>query len=229
MFAAGLAHDLKEYCSRIFGHASFLRNSLDPKSVNYRRVADLAETAQEASELVDRLRTFSGKSTFHPTTMSVDAPINETLRVLRRYMRPNIRTDISLDARPGMVKADYLQLQKAVLDILTNACDAMPSGGTLEVGTKQAEVEPKMVRAHPWMKAGLHVVISISDSGMGMSREVLDKIFDPFFTTKGRGKGAGLGLSVAYGIVKDHKGIILARSKVAKGSTFEIYLPAAKT
>jgi PAS domain S-box-containing protein len=229
MFAAGLAHDFKEYISRIFGHASFLRNSTDQKSPNYRRISDLLEAAQEASELVDRLKAFSGKSTFHPTVMSVDAPINETIRILRRHIRPNITIDAKLEARPGIVNADYWQLQKAILNILTNACDAMPTGGTLKVQTLYDKVDSKLVRAYPWITPGRHVVISIKDTGLGVDRKTLDKLFDPFFTTKGKGKGAGLGLSIAYGIVKDHKGTIQVRSKTGKGSTFDIYLPAVKS
>ena len=83
------------------------------------------------------------------------------------------------------------------------------------------------MKMHPWMKPGQYVVISVSDTGMGMSREVLGRIFDPFFTTKGPGKGAGLGLSVAYGLIKDHEGTIEVRSRAGKGTTFDIYLPAA--
>lgn len=228
MFAAGLAQDLKEYISKIFGHASFLKNSVDSKSANYGRISELVKAAQEVTDLADRLITFSGRAAMSPTIMSVDAPINETMRVLRRYVRPNVNSDVKLDARPGMVKADYWQMQKAILSILTNACDVMPAGGTLKVRTRMKDVDERMAKAHPRMKPGPHVVISISDTGTGMSREVLERIFDPFFTTKGSGKGAGLGLSVAYGIVKDHKGTILVRSRTGKGSTFDIYLPAAK-
>ncbi len=229
MFAAGLVHDFKEYLSKVFGLASYLRNSLDAKSSNYRRITELAGAAQGVSELVDRLNMFAGQTIINPTLMSIDAPVNETLRVLRRYIRPNVTIDVSLDARPGTIKADYWQIEKAILNVLTNACDAMPSGGTLKVGTKEKDIGDKMLRANPWMKPGRHVIISISDTGTGISRKILDRIFDPFFTTKGPGKGAGLGLSIAYGIVKDHKGTIDVRSTVGKGSRFDIYLPAAKS
>ena len=228
MFAAGLVHDFKEYLSKVFGLASYLRNSIDSKSSNYRRVVELAGAAQGVSELVDRLNMFSGQTVANLTLMSIDAPINETIRVLRRYVRPNVKIDASLDARPGTLKADYWQIEKAILNVLTNACDAMPSGGTVQVRTSEKDVSDKMLKANTWMKPGRHVVISITDNGTGISREILDRIFDPFFTTKGPGKGAGLGLSIAYGIVKDHKGTIEVRSTVGKGSRFDIYLPASK-
>jgi PAS domain S-box-containing protein len=229
MFAAGLVHDFKEYLSKVFGLASYLRNSLDSKSANYSRVVELAGAAQGVSELVDRLNMFSGQTVVNPALMSIDAPINETIRVLRRYVRPNVKIDLRLDARPGTLKADYWQIEKVILNVLTNACDAMPSGGTVKVATSEKEVSDKLLKANAWMKPGRHVVISISDTGTGISRDVLDRIFDPFFTTKGPGKGAGLGLSIAYGIVKDHKGTIEVRSTVGKGSRFDIYLPAAKS
>jgi len=229
MFAAGLAHDFKDYCSKIFGHASFMKNSLDMKSTLYSRASDLLDTAQDVSGLVDQLKAFSGKSTFHPTVMSVEAPVNETLRLLRRQMRPNIKIEARFKAIPGLIKADYWHIQKAILNILINASEAMPTGGILSVTTSNRNIDKQFAKAYPWVKPGRYVVIEIKDTGMGMTKKILDAIFDPFFTTKGKGKGAGLGLSIAYGTVKDHGGTIQVSSKVGEGTTTEIYLPAEKS
>ncbi len=125
--------------------------------------------------------------------------------------------------------ADAAQIEQVLMNLATNARDAMPHGGRLTFGTACAEMDESFIRDHGYGRLGMFALISVSDTGIGMSKETAAKIFEPFFTTKETGKGTGLGLAMAYGIIKQHDGYIDVHSELGKGTTFNIYLPAAKS
>ncbi|MGH7347656.1 MAG: ATP-binding protein, partial [Candidatus Rokuibacteriota bacterium] len=131
-------------------------------------------------------------------------------------------------ARRDRVKADPTQLEQVLMNLAINARDAMPQGGRLTIETADVDLDESVAREHPGAGAGPHVRLSVSDDGVGMSAEIQGRIFEPFFTTKDKGRGTGLGLSMVYGIVKQHGGYIGVRSEEGRGTTFEIYLPCAK-
>jgi two-component system, cell cycle sensor histidine kinase and response regulator CckA len=141
-----------------------------------------------------------------------------------------IGEDIELDIEPGpglwTVQADEGQIELVLMNLCFNARDAMPQGGTLTIRTANMSLDHAYCLEHAWAREGRFVLLSVRDTGCGMSREVLQQAFDPFFTTKGVGKGTGLGLSMVYGIVRQHNGIIRADSTVGEGSTFRVFLPA---
>jgi CheY-like chemotaxis protein len=127
-----------------------------------------------------------------------------------------------------LVEGDASQVEQVFMNLFINARDAMPEGGQLTIETEQVLVNGRYAETHPWAKPGRYVLVTVTDTGTGMTREVLDRIFEPFFTTKGPRAGTGLGLAVSYGIVRQHRGMLHAYSEVGVGTSFKVYLPAAE-
>ena len=192
----------------------------------YQDLQQVLKATDRAATLTRQLLGFSRRQTFHPK--SVDP--NQVVADMVKMLRPIIGEQISLQVLPGKdlgtVSGDSGELQQVLLNLCLNARDAMPAGGTLLLKTDSA-----MLREPYWdprfeITPGRHVVFSVADTGQGMPTEVRERIFEPFFTTKEVGKGTGLGLAMAYGIVQDHKGAIHVYSEPGKGTTFKVYLPA---
>jgi two-component system, cell cycle sensor histidine kinase and response regulator CckA len=148
------------------------------------------------------------------------------VQLARRILPENIRLDLIEAARLPLVEGDASQLDQVFMNLFINARDAMPDGGRLTVETEQVLVNGAYTESHPWAKAGRYVLVTVTDTGVGMSREVLERVFEPFFTTKAARSGTGLGLAVAYGIVRQHRGMLHCYSELGVGTTFKIYLPA---
>jgi CheY-like chemotaxis protein len=160
-----------------------------------------------------------------PRIVDVDRLVADSHAMLRRMIGEDIELRIASGQNLWAVKADPNQLQQVIMNLVVNARDAMPQGGTLWIETANAEVDAAMVLAHPWMTPGSYVQLSVRDSGTGMDENVRAHLFEPFFTTKPVGKGTGLGLATVYGIVKQSGGHVLVDSAPGAGSTFRIYLP----
>src|SRR5439155_10911984 len=146
-------------------------------------------------------------------------------KMLPRLLGEDINVSLSLNPELGNVKADQSQIEQVIMNLAVNARDAMPSGGNLHIQTTNMEIDHAFTRDHPGSKAGSYVMLSIADSGTGMSPETIAHIFEPFFTTKKVGEGTGLGLATVYGVVKQSNGYIWVESAPSKGSNFQIYLP----
>jgi CheY-like chemotaxis protein len=158
--------------------------------------------------------------------MDINEQIRQLLRMARRILPETIEIDFIEGNGLPLVEADGAQMDQVFLNLLINARDAMPNGGHLTLETQQVLVNGRYAATHPWAKPGRYVLAAVTDTGIGMSREVQDRVFEPFFTTKGPRVGTGLGLAVVYGIVRQHRGMVHCYSEVSVGTTFKIYLPA---
>jgi two-component system, cell cycle sensor histidine kinase and response regulator CckA len=172
-----------------------------------------------------QLLAFSRKEMLQPQIINLNDLVSGLVEMLSRLVDENIEIATSLDRDLGPVRADPGHVEQVVMNLALNALDAMPQGGKLTVATTNVQVSPGDARRHPELNPGPYVMLSVQDTGIGMSQEVLARIFEPFFTTKDRDKGTGLGLSMAYGIIKQSGGYILVESTPGQGSSFRIYLP----
>src|SRR2546426_5255537 len=215
--AGGVAHDFNNLLTIIHGRCEILLKRLEPGTKPLQDLELIQRTALRAAALTKQLLAFSRQQVLQPQILSVNAAVSDSVSMLRRL----IGEDISLVTLPGAprdsVKADRTQLEQVLMNLAINARDAMPRGGRLVIETAEAELDEVFVREHPDASIGPHVRLSVADDGVGMSPEVVARIFEPFFTTKDKGRGTGLGLSMVYGIVKQHNGCIGVRSAQGKG------------
>ena len=153
--------------------------------------------------------------------------MGESLNLLEEMLGSDIQIHSLLPPDLHLTRADPTQIDQVLMNLFVNARDAMPNGGRLTVETRNLEFDEEICRQHPAASPGHYVMLSVSDTGIGMDAATLDRIFEPFFTTKGAGRGTGLGLATVYGIVKQHAGFVRVESKLAQGTTFRIYFPAS--
>ncbi len=222
--AGGIAHDFNNLLASILGYASLAKTDLHPDNPVYQHV-DIIETASlRASELTQQLLAFAKGGKYDAKPTDVNAIVREVVALLSRIIEKNITIVLAADSSLRYAVCDAGQIQQAIMNICLNGRDAMSRGGTLTVRTKNIHLEIKDVQFLLDVPPGEYVRISVSDTGMGMDRETQERLFEPFFTTKE--KGTGLGLALAYGIIKKHGGFIQVFSEPGKGSTFEVNLPA---
>jgi CheY-like chemotaxis protein/two-component sensor histidine kinase len=183
------------------------------------------KAGQRAAALTRQLTVFSRQQILQVSTVNLNTVITNLLQMLQRLIGEHIDVQTALAADLRSVKADPSQLEQVIMNLAVNARDAMPEGGKIMVETSNVVLDEAFVESHVGARAGPHVLLVFSDSGIGMDAETQARIFDPFFTTKEAGRGTGLGLAVVYGMVKQSKGYISVYSEVGHGSTFRIYLP----
>jgi signal transduction histidine kinase len=223
--AGGIAHDFNNLLTVIQGQADLILQDLHHDDPLRESVDDIQAAASRAADLTRQLLAFSRRQLLHPRVLDLNALLAESTRLLGRLLGEDIELATVYGDNLGLVRADPGQLDQVVVNLSVNARDAMPHGGTLTIETRNVTVDPAAAERHAAFRAGSYVLLTISDTGSGMSAEVLDRIFEPFFTTKDVGKGTGLGLAMVYGIVKQSGGWIWVSSEVGRGTTFEIYLP----
>jgi signal transduction histidine kinase/ActR/RegA family two-component response regulator len=223
--AGGVAHDFNNLLTVIKGHSDLLLerlSSLDSLSGSSRQIA---KAADRAASLTRQLLAFSRMQVLQPKVLELNSLVADMGKMLTRL----IREDISFSFVPapdlGRIKADAGQVEQVILNLVVNACDAMPNGGKLTVETRNVLVSEEMARVRPPMTSGGYVLLSVTDSGQGMDAATRAQIFEPFFTTKELGKGTGLGLATVYGVVKQSGGFIWVESEPRCGARFEIYFP----
>ena len=230
--AGGVAHDFNNLLTAILGNADLALMSLEGDGGNTGAIAcsRALEHIKSASErgaiLTRQLLTFSRKQVPKPEELDVNEIVTGMDSIMRRLLGEQIEIKIVLAPDPLRILADASHIEQVILNLALNARDAMPKGGTLTIELAAVDLDKEHVRKHIDAKTGPHAMISVTDTGEGMSREVLSHLFEPFFTTKPVGKGAGLGLATAYGIMKQTGGHITVDSAPGKGSTFRLYLPA---
>ncbi len=223
--AGGVAHDFNNLLTVIAGYSGLLEEKLssDDPRLDYAR--QITRASGQAASLTKQLLTFSRKQIIKPKPLDLNALVAGMKQMLQRLVGEDVEVITSLAPSLGMVRADADQMSQILINLAANARDAMPGGGKLTVRTANVEAgkNPPGGDVVPW--AGRSVLLSVSDTGVGMSYATRQNIFEPFFTTKERGRGTGLGLSMVYGIVKQNDGYIDVQSEPGKGATFTIYLP----
>ncbi len=227
--AGGIAHDFNNILTSLIGYASLIRAKMDTANPLRSYVDQVLSASTKGAELTRSLLTFSRQQPVTLLPVDVNDAIRATQPLLKRLLTEDIYLSTSLTGEDTVVMADKTQMDQILFNLVTNARDAMPEGGTLTVETDIANVDSWFIEAHGFGEPGRYVLITVCDTGEGMDEATREKIFDPFFTTKDTGKGTGLGLATVYGIVKQHNGYITVYSEPGKGTAFHIYIPAAMT
>jgi nitrogen-specific signal transduction histidine kinase/ActR/RegA family two-component response regulator len=225
--AGGVAHDFNNLLTVILGYSDLLISNLAPGEPQREGLEEIRRAAERAAELTRQLLAFSRQQVLELRIVDVNRVVAGLERVLLRLIGEHIELRTHLDPYAGSVRADVSQLEVVILNLAINARDAMPQGGRLIIETSDVELDQGYVDRHLGGMAGRYVLLSVSDTGVGMDDVTKAHLFEPFYTTKERGKGTGLGLATVYGIVKQFGGCIWAYSEVNHGTTFKIYLPRA--
>ncbi|AMV73422.1 hypothetical protein JCM30471_18370 [Desulfuromonas carbonis] len=223
--AGGVAHDFNNILTAIIGYASLLEMKLEAKHPLRHNASQILAAANRAAELTQSLLAFSRKQVIDLEPIELNAAIRKIEGFLRRVISENIELRTILAPEPLVVRADRGQFEHLLMNLATNARDAMPTGGVISIETRQATLDEAFRHSHGFGEPGAYALISFSDTGIGMDEETQRRIFQPFFTTKEVGKGTGLGLAMVYGTVKQHGGYLNVYSEPGAGTTFNIYLP----
>jgi two-component system, cell cycle sensor histidine kinase and response regulator CckA len=224
--AGGVAHDFNNLLTAINGHCDLLLMRHDVADVEHGDLIQIRQNANRAAALVRQLLAFSRKQTLRPTVISLQDTLGELTHLLNRLLTDKVTLRIEHGPDLWPVRADERQIEQVIMNLVVNARDAMPRGGEVRISTRNVRLEQDFHRDRAVILKGDYVVIEVADSGHGIPEGKLNKIFEPFFTTKQVGEGTGLGLSTAYGIVKQTGGFIFADSPADEGAIFTIYLPA---
>ncbi|MBU1564632.1 MAG: PocR ligand-binding domain-containing protein [Proteobacteria bacterium] len=223
--AGGVAHDFNNILSVINGYSELLLHELDKESPLRKKIENIHSAGLRASRLTQQLVAFSRKQIISPRPVHIGKELHEINKMLIRLLGEDIAVEIHPKEDLWLVKLDQSQLEQVVFNLAVNARDAMPSGGKLIFEVANVSLAGPFAEERYEVIAGDYVVIAVSDTGRGMSKEVQDRIFEPFYTTKGPNKGTGLGLAMVYGIVKQNDGYISVYSEEGHGSTFKLYFP----
>jgi PAS domain S-box-containing protein len=222
--AGGIAHDFNNLLMVIIAHAELLTSQQLDEAIR-RRGDGIMRAANSAAKLTKQLLAFSRKQVLQPTVQNLNEIAGGFQMMLERLVGETITVRTVLCPEPWDVCVDRTQIEQVLMNLVVNARDAMPNGGTLMIETANAVIDPKKAASYPLVPTGNYVMLAVSDTGTGMDEETRSRIFDPFFTTKQEGKGTGLGLSTVYGIVQQSGGYIWVYSEQGKGSCFKVYLP----
>jgi signal transduction histidine kinase/CHASE3 domain sensor protein len=226
--AGGVAHDFNNMLTAILSYSELLLTDMPPDSPQRADMSEILKAAQKATTLTRKLLAFSRQQVLRPIRVDLNSTIDGLTRMMRRLLGPDIRLSLRLAPSLWTVSADQAELERVIMNLILNARDAMGEGGKLVIETSNITLDSEYASSHAETKPGPYVVLVVSDTGAGMTREVREKLFEPFFTTKERGKGTGLGLPSVYGIVKQSGGFIWVYSEPGKGTTFKVYLPRAE-
>jgi two-component system, cell cycle sensor histidine kinase and response regulator CckA len=226
--AGGIAHDFNNVLGVIVAYSEMLVEKLHDDTELSPLVAAISKAVERGGTLTRQLLAFSRQQVLEPRVIS----LSEHLEGIKDMLARVIGEDIQLEILPGnaklRVKVDPTQLEQVVMNLVVNARDAMPDGGRLAIETSEIDIDADYCSRNPEARPGRHVMMAVTDSGCGMTSEVLSRIFEPFFTTKEQGKGTGLGLATIYGIVKQSGGHVSAYSEIGQGTTFKVYLPVTQ-
>ncbi len=222
--AGGVAHDFNNILTAIIGYGNLLQMKIGNDNPLENYVNQIMYSAERAAHLTHSLLAFSRKHVISLKAVLLNEVIYRAEKLLSRLVRENIELRVVV-GKDCIVRADSVQIEQVMMNLVTNARDAMPEGGLLLINTERVVLDKDFVRTHGYGEPGTYVLISVSDTGFGMDEKIRARIFEPFFTTKETGKGTGLGLAIVYGIIKQHNGYINVYSEPGTGTTFKIYLP----
>ncbi len=223
--AGGVAHDFNNLLTAISGHCDLLLLRHDREDPNYSDLVQIHQNANRAASLVGQLLAFSRKQTLKPERIDVHEVLSDLAHLLNRLVGEKVRLNLSHAPGLGAIRADKRQLEQVLLNLVVNARDAMPAGGTIRIESVAVTLHEEFRRDRAIVAPGDYAVIRVAESGVGIPEDRLQKIFEPFYTTKKVGEGTGLGLSTAYGIIKQSGGFIFVDSVVGEGSLFQVYFP----
>ncbi|UWR01013.1 response regulator [Rhodobacteraceae bacterium S2214] len=223
--AGGVAHDFNNLLTAISGHCDLLLLRHDQGDQDYGDLVQIHQNANRAASLVGQLLAFSRKQNLQPEIVDLRDTLSDLTHLLNRLVGEKVTLTLNHDPNLSPIKADKRQLEQVLMNLVVNARDAMPDGGTIQVVTENLVLEKEIERDRAFVPAGEYVVVKVIDEGQGIPPEIMSKIFVPFYTTKRLGEGTGLGLSTAYGIVKQTGGYIFADSEVGRGTQFSLLFP----
>jgi len=226
--AGGIAHDFNNILSAIIGYTEISMSDVEAGSL-YSNLEKVLKAGERAKDLVKQILTFSRQSELEPKPIKVKLIVKEALKLFRATLPATIEILQDLQSNSA-VMADPTNIHQVIMNLCTNAGNAMlEEGGTLEIKIIDVDLDSDFVDRHPDIDPGAFIKLTVSDTGHGISSEVMDRIFDPFFTTKEKSEGTGMGLAVVHGIIKSHGGIINVESELGKGSTFDVFLPVIES
>jgi nitrogen-specific signal transduction histidine kinase/FixJ family two-component response regulator len=223
--AGGIAHDFNNVLSVVVCYAEMMRDQLRPNEPMHEDATEICKAAERAAGLTRQLLMFSRQQVIEPQVLGLDDVIANVDKMLQRILGADIELVSLRTERVGRICADLGSIEQVIMNLVVNARDAMPTGGTLTIESADVSLDEDYVAAHRGASLGPHIMLSVTDTGTGMDRATQARIFEPFFTTKEQGKGTGLGLSTVFGIVQQAGGSIWVHSELGVGTTFKIYLP----
>jgi signal transduction histidine kinase/ActR/RegA family two-component response regulator len=227
--AGGIAHDFNNLLTVIMGYSQVLLTELGPQHPLRGKIEETLKAGERAATLVRQLLTFSRKQSLDPKILSLNTAVTSLESLLSRLIGEDVKLVCKLDPANGRLRADQAQLEQVLVNLVVNARDAMPKGGTLTIETTQVELTRSPVYYLTPLPPGSYVRLAVSDTGCGMDRKTQSHIFEPFFTTKEEGVGSGLGLSTVFGIVTQCGGAIDVTSRVGHGTRFDLYFPRVES
>jgi PAS domain S-box-containing protein len=225
LLAGGVAHDFNNVLTAIIGYGNLLQMKLAPTDPLRAYAENILTTSQRAAQLTQSLLTFSRKQVVNPLPLELNSIILRVEKLLKRLIREDIELRTALAIGNTTILADSIQIEQVLMNLVTNARDAMPHGGTLTISSAVVDLDAEFVDAKRYGKPGPHIRLTVADTGIGMNERTRERIFEPFYTTKEMGKGTGLGLATVYGIVKQHRGFIDVESAPGSGTSFHLYFP----
>ncbi len=224
--AGGMAHDFNNLLTTISANSELVSGELPPDSALAEEVDAIRQAARSGAELTRKLLAFSRRQRLHLQPVDLGAVVTDFERMIRRVIREDVRMRVIVEEARLVALADPGAIEQVLMNLVTNARDAVPNGGTLLVQVRRAALDESYCQARGWGKAGEYVAIDVSDTGVGMDQETMQRIFEPFFTTKPVGTGTGLGMAMVYGLVKQHYGYVDVYSELGHGTTVRVFLPA---
>jgi two-component system cell cycle sensor histidine kinase/response regulator CckA len=223
--AGGMAHDFNNILGIIMGYVELAQETVMLDAPLAKQLSGIQKAAHRAAALTRQLLAFSRKQVMQPAVLNLNDLVSGITSMMSRLIGENIELSVKHGKELNAIKADPMQIEQVIINLAVNARDAMPNGGKLTISTSNVVLDNNFLQQHPPVIPGEYVMLSVTDTGCGMTEEVKSHLFEPFFTTKGPGQGTGLGLSIIYGIVKQSGGYILAESKVSCGASFKICIP----
>ncbi len=224
-FAGGIAHDFNNILTAIMGYGNLVKMKIKGDESLVKYIDNILTSAEKAANLTKSLLTFTRKQVTDPKPTDVNEVILNAEKLLSKLIGEDIEFSVKLNSNSLIVIVDGNQIIQVLMNLATNARDAMPRGGKLTIRTDIIDIDDTFIQDHGYGKKGLYALISFEDTGIGMNDKIMEKMFEPFFTTKEVGKGTGLGLATVYGIIKQQNGYVGVRSALNEGTTFDIYLP----
>jgi len=225
VFAGGIAHNFNNILTAILGYAELLLEFSTLDDISRQRVRNIESSARKASSMISKLLSFARRDSHEVLPLNLHDVINDSLKMFEGMLNKKIGLKMNLCEQKPIIEGDPNQIEQILMNLIVNAKDAMPDGGLMSISTRLIDLQEVQPNVPSYVQPGRYVILSFSDTGTGIPRDIMSKIFDPFFTTKEKGKGTGLGLATVYGIMKDHRGYISVQSDVGKGTTFELYFP----